>query len=174
MQVIVFPERGTLKDVLPNETVELETEMVVAIMKDVSSALKYLHQLEPPILDRELTSSNVTLNADYGARLMHLHLQGVSHCSSCIAFGKSKLIKTQVLATPGFTPNSALLAVGLVTARDADVCKVTKVALSEPSQSLHPLRRCCINRPVSVDYQSIDQTYSPGLGAICESSHILA
>ena len=167
MQVIVYPERGTLKDVLHNETVELETEMVVAIMKDVSSALKYLHQLEPPILDREITSSKVTLNADYGARLMHLHLQGVGRCSSSTALGRSTHVPPQVFATPRFTPNSALPAVGLVTARDADVCKVTKVALSEPP-------RVCINGSVSVDYQSTDQTYSPGLGAICESSHILA
>ena len=80
IQVVVNAERGTLKDVLHNETVELETEMVVAIMKVVSAALKYLHQLDPPILDRGLTSSSVTLNADYGAQLMHLHLQGVRPC----------------------------------------------------------------------------------------------
>ena len=80
LQVVVNPERGTLRDVLHNETVELETEMIVAIMKDVASALKYLHQLEPPALDMETMSTNVGLNADYGAQLMHLHLHGVSCC----------------------------------------------------------------------------------------------
>ena len=73
-QVVVSSERGPLKDVLHNETVELETEMVVAIVKDVASALKYLHQLEPPILAKEITSSGVVLNADYGAQLIHMHL----------------------------------------------------------------------------------------------------
>lgn len=67
-------ERGALKDVLINETVEFETEMVVGIMKDVASALKYLHQLEPPILAKEINASNVVLNADYGAQLIHIHL----------------------------------------------------------------------------------------------------
>ena len=72
------PERGTLRDVLHNETVELETEMIVAIMKDVASALKYLHHLDPPALDMEVNSTNVGLSADYGAHLFHLHLHGVS------------------------------------------------------------------------------------------------
>ncbi|DBA66841.1 TPA: hypothetical protein ACH3X2_001975 [Trebouxia sp. C0005] len=71
--IVMNPERGPLKDVLHNETVELETEMVVAIMKDVSSALKYLHQLDPPILDKDLTSSGVMLSVDYSAQLVHLH-----------------------------------------------------------------------------------------------------
>ena len=85
--MVVAPERGTLKDVLHNETVELETEMVVAIMKDVASALKYLHHLEPPILDKEITSSGVVLNADYGAQLVHVHLAMVSGklSNSCFA-----------------------------------------------------------------------------------------
>ncbi|KAL3158747.1 hypothetical protein ABBQ32_011475 [Trebouxia sp. C0010 RCD-2024] len=72
--VAVSSERGALKDVLINETVELETEMVVSIMKDVASALKYLHQLEPPILAKEMNASNVVLNSDYGAQLIHIHL----------------------------------------------------------------------------------------------------
>ncbi len=82
LQVVVNPERGLLKDVLHNETVELETEMVVAIMKDVSSALKYLHQLDPPILDKDLTSSGVMLNVDYCAQLVHLHHNNVRPCCS--------------------------------------------------------------------------------------------
>ena len=73
-QVVVSSERGALKDVLINETVELETEMVVAIMKDVASALKYLHQLEPPILAKDINASTAVLNADYGAQLIHIHL----------------------------------------------------------------------------------------------------
>ncbi|KAL3135228.1 hypothetical protein ABBQ38_006307 [Trebouxia sp. C0009 RCD-2024] len=73
-QVVVSSERGTLKDVLINETVELETEMVIGIMKDVASALRYLHQLEPPILAKEINASGVVLNTDYGAQLNCLHL----------------------------------------------------------------------------------------------------
>lgn len=85
MQVVVNPEAGLLKDVLHNETMELETEMVVAIMKDVSSALKYLHHLDPPILDKVLTSYGVMLNADYSAQLVHLHHANVRPCCSpCI------------------------------------------------------------------------------------------
>ncbi|KAL0044703.1 hypothetical protein WJX82_006155 [Trebouxia sp. C0006] len=70
---VVNPERGLLKYVLHNETLELETEMVIAIMKDVASALKYLHHLDPPILDKTLTSYGVMLTVDYCAQLVHLH-----------------------------------------------------------------------------------------------------
>ena len=72
-------DRGVLKGVLQNETVELETEMVVAIMKDVASALKYLHQLDPPSLAKDMTSSGVALNADYGAQLVHVHIRTVRY-----------------------------------------------------------------------------------------------
>ena len=56
--------------------------MVVAIMKDVSSALKYLHHMDPPILDKVLTSYGVMLNADYCAQLVHLHYSDVRPCCS--------------------------------------------------------------------------------------------
>lgn len=83
--MVVASERGVLKGVLQNETVELETEMVVAIMKDVASALKYLHQLNPPSLAKDITSSGVVLNDDYGAQLIHMHLAAVrSICCVCI------------------------------------------------------------------------------------------
>ena len=75
-----------LKGVLQNETVELETEMVVAIMKDVASALKYLHQLDPPALAKDMSSSGVVLNADYGAQLVQVHMamvRGICCVSIC-------------------------------------------------------------------------------------------
>ncbi len=82
---MVNPERGLLKDVLHNETLELETEMVIAIMKDVASALKYLHHLDPPILDKVLTSYGVMLTVDYCAQLVHLHHADVRPwCPPCM------------------------------------------------------------------------------------------
>jgi len=82
LQAVVNPERGLLKYVLHNETLELETEMVIAIMKDVASALKYLHHLDPPILDKTLTSYGVMLTVDYCAQLVHLHHADVRPCCS--------------------------------------------------------------------------------------------
>lgn len=81
----MYSETGVLKAVLQNETVEFETEMVVAIMKDVASALKYLHQLEPHALAKDITSAGVLLNVDYGAQLAHMHLAMVRGSDLCFA-----------------------------------------------------------------------------------------
>lgn len=97
LQVVVSPERGILKAVLQNETVELETEMVVAIMKDVASALKYLHQLDPPSLAKDITSSCVVLNADYGAQLVHVNLATV-RVICCVSICCCSMLKCHSLS----------------------------------------------------------------------------
>lgn len=104
VQVVVYSERGILKAVLQNETVELETEMVVAIVKDVASALKYLHQLEPYDLARDFTSAGVLLNADYGAQLAHMHVAMVrgSDPLFCISICCCSMINCGSVQARGF------------------------------------------------------------------------
>ena len=82
LQVVMKSPRGPLKQLLYNDTVELEPEVVIAILKDVASALKYLHQQKPPCLDKELTTAGVMLNNDLSAQMLHIHISTVG-CSFC-------------------------------------------------------------------------------------------
>ena len=71
MQVFYHTEHGTLKDLIHNETVQLDPEMLTAILKDVTMGLKYLHGHSPPRLEQDLTPLSVLLTGDYVAQLAH-------------------------------------------------------------------------------------------------------
>lgn len=82
---MVCPERGALSSLIHNETVELDNEMVVGIMKDVAMGMKFLHFSKIPTQDEELTPTRVLLDSNYRAQLMHFQLQLVCatiHCST--------------------------------------------------------------------------------------------
>ena len=66
-----YTEHGTLKDLIHNETVQLDPEMLTAILKDVTMGLKYLHGHTPPRLEQDLTPLSVLLTGDYVAQLAH-------------------------------------------------------------------------------------------------------
>ena len=82
---MVCPERGALGSLIHNETVELDTEMVVTIMKDVAMGMKFLHFSKIPTQDEELTPARVLLDSNYRAQLMHfqLHLVGCPGRTAC-------------------------------------------------------------------------------------------
>ena len=74
---MVCPERGALSSVIHNETVEMDNEMVVTILKDVAMGMKFLHFSKTPSQDEELTPNRILLDANYRAQLMHFQLQAV-------------------------------------------------------------------------------------------------
>ncbi len=76
-QVMVCPERGALSSVIHNETVEMDNEMVVTILKDVAMGMKFLHFSKTPSQDEELTPNRILLDSNYRAQLMHFQLQAV-------------------------------------------------------------------------------------------------
>ena len=70
-QVFFHTEHGTLKNLLHNETVQLDPEMLTAILKDVTMGLKYLHGHDPPLIEQDLIPLSVVLTGDYVAQLAH-------------------------------------------------------------------------------------------------------
>ncbi len=74
---MVCPERGALSSVIHNETVEMDNEMVVTILKDVAMGMKFLHFSKTPSQDEELTPNRILLDSNYRAQLMHFQLQAV-------------------------------------------------------------------------------------------------
>ena len=54
MLVMEYMKLGSLYDVLHNDTIELEAEMVVPIVRDITSGMRYLHASSPVILHGDL------------------------------------------------------------------------------------------------------------------------
>lgn len=82
---MVCPERGALSNLIHNETVELDDEMVVTIMKDVAMGMKYLHFSKIPTQDEELTPQRVLIDSNYRAQLMHFQLTVVHFPRFCVS-----------------------------------------------------------------------------------------
>ena len=85
---MVCPERGALSSLVHNETVELDNEMIVTIMKDVAMGIKFLHFSKIPSQDEELTPHRVLLDSNYRAQLMHFQLTPV-----CPFFSSKQITK---------------------------------------------------------------------------------
>jgi len=62
-------QRGSLYDLLQNQTVELEVPAALRILQDVVSGMKYLHSAEPPVLHNDLKAGNVLVHEDFHAKL---------------------------------------------------------------------------------------------------------
>jgi Protein tyrosine and serine/threonine kinase len=62
MLVMEYMQNGSLYDVLHNITMELDGELILSIMKDVSSGLRFLHNTQPPLVHGNLKSHNILVS----------------------------------------------------------------------------------------------------------------
>jgi serine/threonine protein kinase len=69
---------GSLHDLLHNDAVLLESHMLVEILHDITSGLRFLHSADPAIIHGDLKSSNVLIDekfkakvADFGCSYFH-------------------------------------------------------------------------------------------------------
>ena len=80
---------GGVRDVVQNLTLDLDLEIVISILKDVVSAMDYLHQLGPCIAHQPLSSSKVLYlpcNGDvvYAALPEHNMLSCIAFCHGAV------------------------------------------------------------------------------------------
>ena len=62
MLVMEYMQNGSLYDILHNITMELDGELILSIMKDVSSGLRFLHNTQPPLVHGNLKSHNILVS----------------------------------------------------------------------------------------------------------------
>lgn len=67
--VCQYIERGNLASILNNEEVAIEFYWMrrTTLIRDVAQAITYLHDCQPPIIHRDITSGNILLDVDYRA-----------------------------------------------------------------------------------------------------------
>ena len=62
MIVLEFMDHGSLYDVLHNETMALEGEIILPILRDIASGIRFLHAADPQIVHCDLKSSNILVD----------------------------------------------------------------------------------------------------------------
>lgn len=61
--------KGSLQDLLHNKEVELNWDMKCRLAGDAARGLKYLHTFNPPIIHRDVKSSNILIDDSFRARI---------------------------------------------------------------------------------------------------------
>eukprot|EP00873_Tetraselmis_striata_P012942 jgi/Tetstr1/433206/TSEL_022494.t1 len=98
-------ENGSLRDLLLNETFVLEPQILLSLLTDVASGLKFLHMANPPIVHSDIKASNVLVDRNLRAKV----------CD----FGLSTKRKPGIIAgTPAFISPEVLRGQQSTTASD--------------------------------------------------------
>jgi serine/threonine protein kinase len=74
-------DRGSLHDLLHNETLPLDGNIVCRLLRDIASGMLFLHSADPPILHNDLKSANVLVDASFRAKVSDFGLSGKRRAS---------------------------------------------------------------------------------------------
>jgi serine/threonine protein kinase len=83
MIVMELMEMGSLHDILQNKTMVLDGEVVLTILRDVISGLRFLHASKPQLIHCDLKARNVLVDAKLRAKVSDFGLSGGVELLSC-------------------------------------------------------------------------------------------
>ena len=69
MLVMEFMQLGSLYDLLHNDSMLIEGEVVLPILKDVVQGLRFLHSYEPPVIHGDLKAQNILVDSKLRAKV---------------------------------------------------------------------------------------------------------
>ena len=74
--VMEFMGRGSLHDLLHNETLPLEGDVVLQLLRDIVSGMQFLHSASPAVLHNDLKAANILVDASFRAKVADFGLSG--------------------------------------------------------------------------------------------------
>eukprot|EP01105_Mastigella_eilhardi_P014059 TRINITY_DN3199_c0_g1_i1.p1 TRINITY_DN3199_c0_g1~~TRINITY_DN3199_c0_g1_i1.p1 ORF type:complete len:564 (-),score=129.32 TRINITY_DN3199_c0_g1_i1:79-1770(-) len=86
--VIEYCQRGTLVHVMTDATFEFTWAYLLSFSRQAVQGLGYLHNLNPPIIHRDLKSLNLLVTADYKVKLADFGLSRFNTISNNTTLGK--------------------------------------------------------------------------------------
>lgn len=69
MLILEYMEHGSLYDILQNNTVVLEGEITLPILRDMSQGMRFLHEANPRILHGDLKAQNILVDKRFRAKV---------------------------------------------------------------------------------------------------------
>eukprot|EP00727_Mastigamoeba_balamuthi_P004037 m51a1_g13630 putative pas domain-containing protein tyrosine kinase (302) ;mRNA; r:633-2027 len=81
--VTEFMPNGSLLEVLADKAMPMSTGLKISILSDIASGMAYLHGSNPPIIHRDLKSSNILLSASMQAKVCDFGLTVIEHKHCC-------------------------------------------------------------------------------------------
>lgn len=112
MMIMEYMEHGSLQQVLLNPTMFLEADMILSILKDIASGIRFLHSSQPPVIHGDLKSQNILIDSKFRAKLSDF---GFSNRKPDKATGTPLWMAPELLAGHFVNnPKSDMYAVGVI------------------------------------------------------------
>ena len=80
-----YMEHGSLYDILHNETMPVDSDLLLNIMKDISSGLRFLHSSDPQVLHGDLKAANILVDSKFRAKVADFGLSQKKNLGGCVA-----------------------------------------------------------------------------------------
>jgi len=60
--LLQYMEHGSLYDILHNETMVIEGELLLPLLRDITQGVNFLHQSNPSVIHGDLKSANILVD----------------------------------------------------------------------------------------------------------------
>eukprot|EP00002_Diphylleia_rotans_P018507 TRINITY_DN3581_c0_g1_i1.p1 TRINITY_DN3581_c0_g1~~TRINITY_DN3581_c0_g1_i1.p1 ORF type:complete len:2533 (-),score=428.58 TRINITY_DN3581_c0_g1_i1:64-7662(-) len=109
-----FMARGSLYDVLHDQNTTLDKIVRVGFLLDAAKGMQYLHMSKPPILHRDLKSSNLLLDEKWNLKISDFGLSGADHVGSHGKKGTLLWMAPEVILNQEYTRASDVYSFSIV------------------------------------------------------------
>ena len=65
-------DHGSLYDLLHNETMAIEGELVLPILRDIAQGMRFLHSTTPQIIHGDLKAANILVDGKFRAKVTYV------------------------------------------------------------------------------------------------------
>ena len=79
MLVLEYLEHGSLYDLLHNDTMVIEGDLLLPILRDISQGVRFLHAANPQVIHGDLKSANILVDRNFRAKVADFGLSQTSH-----------------------------------------------------------------------------------------------
>jgi len=112
MLVMEYMENGSLYDLLHNDTVFLDGEIILPMLRDIARGMRFLHASTPQIVHRDLKAANILVDGNFRAKVADF---GLSQKKNLGAVGTPYWMAPELLRGESTnTPESDAYAFGMI------------------------------------------------------------
>jgi serine/threonine protein kinase len=83
MLVMEYMEYGSLYDLLHNDTMVIDGELVLPILRDVAQGMRFLHAAEPKVIHGDLKTQNILVDSKFRAKVADFGLSQKKNVIGC-------------------------------------------------------------------------------------------